>query len=145
MAVLTVRRPSPSQTEQGERFLVFQGKRLPVGAQIDTRDFPKVSKLKGKWAQLIRLGYFHDDHLNDPELAREVESQRVEYGSAPHVDSRPEHGIPIDRDALGNRVLSSEDVARLEKPVGLQCGDCGFQASSPSGLKTHQTRKHTKE
>ena len=146
MAVLTVRRPSPSASSQGDRFLVFQGKRLPVGAQIDTTDFPKVGKIKGKWAQLIRLGFFHDDHLTDPDLVREVASQRDEYGSAPAVDSRPDPVVPIDRDALGNPALSAEDVAKLEKPVGLQCGDCGFQATSPSGLKTHTTRKHlTKE
>lgn len=140
MAVLTVRRPSPSASSQGDRYLVFQGKRLPVGAQIDTKDFPRVGKIKGKWAQLIRLGFFHDDHLTDPDLVREVASQRDEYGSAPAVDSRPEPVVPV------GRFLDAEDHARLEKPVGLQCGDCGFQATSPSGLKTHTTRKHlTKE
>ena len=145
MAVLTVNRPSAGESEQGRRVLVFQGKRLPVGAQIDTSDFPRVGKIPGKWAQLIRLGFFSDAHLTDPELVREVNAQRDQFGSAPLVDSRPEHGVPIDRDALGNPALSAEDVARLDKPVGLQCGECGFQASSPSGLKTHQTRKHTKE
>lgn len=146
MAVLTVNRPSAGESNQGRRVLVFQGKRLPVGTQIDTTEFPRVGKIPGKWAQLIRLGFFSDDHLTDPELVREVSSQRVQYGSAPQVDSRPDPVMPIDRDALGNRVLSADDVARLEKPAGLQCGDCGFHASSPSGLKTHTTRKHlTKE
>jgi hypothetical protein len=145
MAVLTVRRPSPSESRQGRSVLVFQGKHLPVGAQIDTADFPRVGKIKGKWAQLIRLGYFHDDHLTDPDLVREVAAQRDEYGSAPAVDSRPDPVVPIDRDALGNPVLSAEDHARLDKPIGLQCGECGFQATSAKGLKTHTTRKHTKE
>ena len=145
MAELTVRRPSAAESEQGRRILLFQGKRLPVGSQIDTQDFPKVGKIPGKWAQLIRLGFFHDDHLTDPQLVREVQAQRDEYGSAPLVDSRPEPVVPIDRDALGHPALSAEDVARLEKPIALVCGDCGFQANSAHGLKIHIGRSHKKE
>ena len=132
MAVLTVRRPSP-----GKRELVFQGKLLPVGASIDTRDFPAVSKMPGKWAQLVRLGILHDEHLSDAELAREVAAQRDQFGSAPLVESRMDHAVPIP--------LDEEDVARLDKPIGLQCGECGFQANSAHGLKIHAGRAHKKE
>jgi hypothetical protein len=142
MAELTVRRPSAAESEQGRRILLFQGKRLPVGSRIDTNDFPRVGKIAGKWAQLIRLGFFHDDHLADPDLVREVAAQRDEFGSAPLVDSRPDPVMPIDRDALGNRALSAEDVARLEKPSTLACGDCTYQATSERGLKIHVGRKH---
>jgi hypothetical protein len=134
MAVLTVRRPSP-----GKRELLFQGKHLPVGAEIDTRDFPRVSNLPGKWAQLVRLGIFYDDHLSDPELVREVNSQRDQFGSAPLVESRPEPVVPIGQH------MDAEDHARLDKPTGLQCGECGHQANSEHGLKVHVGRSHKKE
>lgn len=139
MAVLKVKRPSA-----GKRGMSFQGQELPVGTEIDTRDFPKVSRLPGKWAQLIRLGWFHDDHLSDPELVREVAAQRDQFGSAEQVvDTRPEPVAPIDPYLTpAERV---EVDATLEKPAALQCGECGFQATTPRGLKTHQTRKHTKE
>ena len=131
MAVLTVRRPSP-----GKRELVFQGKLLPVGASIDTRDFPAVSKMPGKWAQLVRLGILHDEHLSDAELAREVAAQRDQFGSAPLVESRPDPVAPI------GQFMDAEDHARLDKPIGLRCGDCGFQATSERGWKIHVGRKH---
>lgn len=135
MAVLKVNRPSP-----GKRFLSFQGRQIPVGTEIDTRDFPRVSKIPGKWAQLVRLGILQDDDLSDPELVREVREQRDQFGTAElRVDTRPEPVEKIDQ------FLDAEDHARLDKPIGLQCGDCGFQAVNPAGLKRHQTRKHTKE
>ena len=137
MAVLTVRRPSHNKRE-----LLLQGKWLPVGTEIDTRDFPQVSNIPGKWAQLVRLGILHDAHLTDPELVREVAAQRDEFGSAQLVPSRMDSFVPIDRDLRGNPALDEEDIARLDKPIGLVCGDCGFQATSDHGLKIHVGRKH---
>jgi hypothetical protein len=132
MALLTVRRPSP-----GRRELLLQGKWVPVGTDIDTSEFPRVSRIPGKWAQLVRLGILEDRHFADPDLVREVDSQREQFGSAPLVETRMDPGIPVPLDA--------EDIARLEKPTVLQCGDCGFHATSQQGLKVHVSRKHTKE
>lgn len=144
MAVLKVKRPSPSASERGRRELLLGGKWLPVGTEFDTRDFPRVSKIPGKWAQLIRLGFLHDDHLDDPELASEVETQRRQFGSSELVaDTRTPPVEQIDR--YLTRAERAETAAKLEKPIGLQCGDCGFQATSQKGLRTHQTRKHKKE
>src|SRR3990167_2281418 len=145
MALLKVKRPSPTASLQGRREFLLDGKWLPVGAEFDTRDFPRVSKLPGKWAQLIRLGFLHDDHLEDPDLVREVRAQRKELGSSELVvDVRPERVEPIDRFLAPSEI--AEVHARLDKPLALQCGDCGFQATSSAGLKTHTTRKHlTKE
>lgn len=138
MALLRVKRPSP-----GKRELSFQGRRLSVGAEIDTRDFPKVGQIPGKWAQLVRVGIFHDDHLNDPELVREVKEQREQYGSAEQVvDNRPQPVAPIDQFLTPQE--RAEAAALLDKPLALQCGDCGFHATSSKGLKTHITRKHQK-
>ena len=127
MAVLKVRRPSP-----GKRELLLQGTWLPLGAEIDTGNFPQVSETK--WAQLIRQGIFDDDHLADPDLKRELDAQVREFGSARVVESRPDPGMPVP--------LDPEDIARLEKPIALMCGECGFQANSDHGLKIHIGRKH---
>lgn len=132
MAVLKVRRGSP-----GKRDLLLQGKWLPIGTEFDTRDFPRVSKLPGKWAQLIRLGILYDDHLDDPGLLDELRKQREEFGASPVVESRPEPDVPIP--------LEPEDVARLDKPTVLQCGECGHQATSAHGLKVHVGKRHKKE
>src|SRR5512139_2120532 len=138
MAVLKVKRPSPAASSQGRSELLLSGRWLPVGAEFDTRDFPKVSKIPGKWAQLIRLGFLHDDHLDDPELSREVQAQRETFGSAELVaDTRQPRVEPIDR--YLSPAERAETAAVLDKPIGLQCGDCGFQATSQRGLKTHIT------
>lgn len=139
MAVLRVKRPSP-----GKRDLLFQGRWLTVGASIDTAEFPRVSKIPGKWAQLVRLGIFHDDHLEDPELVRELESQRAQFGASEMViDTRPEPVAQIDR-YLTQRDRA-EVAAVLDKPVALTCGECGYHAKSRQGLKVHVGRSHKKE
>lgn len=127
MAVLTVRRPSPNHRE-----LLFQGQRLAVGTDLDTRDFPRVEK--DKWAQLIRLGILLDEHLSDPDIARALKAQRVEFGESYAPEHRPEPGVPVP--------LDEEDIARLDKPMSLQCGECGKQMTSEHGLKVHVGRQH---
>ena len=136
MTILRVKSPSP-----GKRELLLDGRWLPVGVEIDTSDYPAVAQKPGKWAQLVRRGFFHDP-LAGSELAREVAAQRDEFGAAPLVPSRMDPSIPIDRDRAGRQALDEEDIARLDKPIGLVCGDCGFQATSAQGLKIHVGRKH---
>jgi hypothetical protein len=128
---LTVAKPSP-----GHRELVFQGQRLPVGTQINMRDYPKVSAIPGKWDLMIDAGYFDDDRLADLDPTRRARRERLRSAAA---ESKAEPVVPIDR------FLDAEDVARLEKPLSLQCGDCGFQATSVHGLRVHQGRSHKKE
>lgn len=120
-----------------KRAFPFQGKWLPEGVEIDMRDYPQVSKIPGKWDLMIDAGYFAD--MRNAVLDPARHERRARFEAAAFVAQRPDPVMPVDR------FLDAEDHARLEKPTGLQCGDCGFQATSPSGLKTHTTRKHTKE
>lgn len=139
MTVLKVKRPSA-----GLRVLKFQGRDLPLGAEIDTRDFPRVSAIPKKWAQLISQGYFYDiDHTADPELARDVREHRDEFGAPVPVSSMPEPVVPVDQYLTAQE--RAELGAQLDKPIGLECGECGFHAKSDQGLRVHIGRSHKKE
>lgn len=132
MTVLKVRRPSPGR--RGE--LNFQGRSLPVGAEVETRDYPKLGR--DKWAQLIRQGVFYDDNLADPDIRRVLEEQRREFGDK----------IP-DVKPLDPVVMLAEQPGLPPMPTpageGIACGDCSHVAKNAHGLSIHVSRKHKKE
>lgn len=130
MTVLTVRRPSPNQRSQ----LLFQGKRLPLGTEIETRDYPAVRA--DKWAQLIRLGILRDEQLTaTPDIVRELRAQRDEYGDAPLVQT------PMD----ATFVIPESPELPPVPGTGSVCGECGFEAKNANGLKVHVGRSHAKK
>lgn len=137
MTVLKVRRPSATAPGViGNRTLNFQGRRLPIGAEIETRDFPHINAQK--WGQLVDQGWFENEGLmGDADIRREMRRRRD--AGLPSVQEAPRFKEPIVP-----VMLAPEDAARLDKPIVLQCGDCGFQATSSQGLKIHTTRKHAK-
>lgn len=117
-----------------KREFPFQGKVLPRGAEIDMRDFPQVSAIPGKWELMIDAGYFEDDRETVVDPTRAARRERLRPTP---VDLKPDPGVPIQ--------LDEEDVARLEKPEALTCGECGFHATSKHGLSIHIGRSHKKE
>jgi hypothetical protein len=118
------------------RDLHFQGQWLPVGTEIDKRNYPRVSAIPGKWDLMVDAGYFEDlgEEVLDPERA----ARRSRLGTP--TSSMPEPVVPVDQFLAPQE--RAEMNAALDKPIGLQCGDCGFQANSAHGLKIHVGRKH---
>jgi hypothetical protein len=125
--VLKVAKPSP-----GKRDLLFQGQWIPVGTEIDMRNYPQVSAIPGKWDLMIDAGYFEDGRAADVDPPRAARRERLRSAAA-----RPDPVVPV--------MLDAEDIARLDKPSVLQCGECGFHATSAHGLKIHVGRSHKKE
>jgi hypothetical protein len=129
---------------EGKRGFPFQGRWLPEGTEVDTRDFPRVSAVPGKWDLMIDAGFFEDPRERELDPSRAARRERLRARA-----SRPDPVVPIDRPTPFGPSLDERDAAwvaaTLDKPIALQCGECGKQMKNEHGLKIHVSRSHKKE
>lgn len=123
----------------------FAGRWVGRGDELNTDDFPQLSP--AKWAQLFDHGYFFPEGMprtaRERQIVEEQQRRQREIGVITPTLEKP----PTDQSEprYDTRAMTDLPLVESEKDGAPTCGDCGYLAKDARGLKTHQTRKHSKE
>ena len=113
----------------------FQDTRLVGGAEIDTRQFPRVGE--HKWAQLLDQGYFELVDKPGRDITRALaERDRARQTLA----NTAETSVVLTPTGAVEEPIVETPIVVTTEPIA--CGDCGFTAKTPHGLKVHVGRRH---